>query len=175
MKTLVVYYSMSGNAKFAAELIARKMDADIMALEPIKEYPRSTIGKYIFCGKAATFGERPRLKPYLYNPADYDRVVIGMPIWNSRPASPINTFLENNDMRNKVTAAFICSAGGDAEKCIVKLNEKLGRMDGTLSLINAKKNEELTQEKVSEFVEQMCASPTFAAKNTDSTAFVPRA
>lgn len=157
MKTLVVYYSMGGNTKFAAELIARDLSADIMPLEPIKNYPRSTIGKYIFCGKAATFGEKPKLKPYLYDPADYERIIIGTPVWNSRLAPPINTFLKNSDMKNKTTSAFFSSACGDAEKCIAKLNEKLGHMEGTLSLINTKKNEELTKKRVSEFVEQINA------------------
>lgn len=157
MKTLVVYYSMSGNTKFAAELIARNLGADIMPLEPVRSYPRSTIGKYIFCGKAATFGEKPKLKSYRYDPADYERIVIGTPVWNSRLAPPINTFLNNCDMRNKTTAAFFSSAGGDAKKCIAKLNEKLGHMEGTLSLINTKKNEELTKKRVSEFAEQINA------------------
>ena len=39
MKTAIVYYSMSGNTKYAADKIAEKIEADIIRIEPEKAYP----------------------------------------------------------------------------------------------------------------------------------------
>ena len=39
MKTAIVYYSMSGNTQFEAERIAKKINADMIRIEPVKAYP----------------------------------------------------------------------------------------------------------------------------------------
>lgn len=39
MKTAIVYYSMSGNTQFVAERIAKKINADMIRIEPVKAYP----------------------------------------------------------------------------------------------------------------------------------------
>ena len=38
MKTIVVYYSLEGNTKLAAEAVAKELGADILPLIPVKAY-----------------------------------------------------------------------------------------------------------------------------------------
>ena len=49
MKTAIVYYSMSGNTKYAADKIAEKIEADIIRIEPEKAYPDKGAKKFICC------------------------------------------------------------------------------------------------------------------------------
>ena len=44
MKTLVVYYSQSGNAQWMAERIASAISADMLRLVPKKAYPEKGFG-----------------------------------------------------------------------------------------------------------------------------------
>ena len=64
MKTLMVYYSLEGNTKYVAEMIKEYTGADILPLIPAKEYPKGNVTKYIWGGKSAVFGDKPKFLPY---------------------------------------------------------------------------------------------------------------
>ena len=152
MKAIVVYYSLEGNTKFAAELLAKGLQADLLELKPIKEYPKGKISKFIWGGKAATFAETPQLEEYKFQMEEYDFILIGTPVWNNRIAPPLNTFLSNHEIANKKVALFASSTGGKAEKTFEKLSTKASKVVATLSLIEAAKNQADTKEKVDAFI-----------------------
>ncbi|MFL0245597.1 flavodoxin family protein [Candidatus Clostridium stratigraminis] len=52
------------------------------------------------------------IKPTIYNPSDYDLVIIGSPIWASRVSTPVRTYIEENKATFKRIALF-CTALGD--------------------------------------------------------------
>ena len=138
MKTLVVYYSLEGNTKDTAEKIAKIMNADILRLEPVKEYPDHGAMKFIAGGRAAVFGEKPELKPYQVNFLSYDTVVVGTPVWASTFAPPLRTFFTENQIQNQKAGFFVCEKGSGGEKCIAKLKELTGtsREDAAMILID---------------------------------------
>jgi menaquinone-dependent protoporphyrinogen IX oxidase len=49
------------------------------------------------------------IKPTMYNPSDYDLVIIGPPIWTSRVSTPVRTYIEENKAKFK-RAAYFCTA-----------------------------------------------------------------
>ena len=53
MKLLVVYYSLDGNTKAAAERIAGDLGCDVCAVEPEKPIPDKGFKKFLWGGKAA--------------------------------------------------------------------------------------------------------------------------
>ena len=118
MKAAVVYYSLSGNTKYAAEKIAAQLNADLIGVEPEKAYPTGGFMKFFVGGKGALSKDTPALKPYVFEAQKYDCVVIGMPVWAGSVTPPINTFVQENkeSLKNKKIAAFICSKGGGGEK-----------------------------------------------------------
>lgn len=122
MKTAIVYYSMSGNTKYVAEKIAEKIEADIIRIEPVKAYPDTGARKFIWGGKSAVMGETPALQPYEFHAGEYDRIILGTPVWASNFAPPIRTFIkENPDIRGEKLAAFFCFSGGGADKAMEKM------------------------------------------------------
>ena len=128
MKAIIVYYSMSGNVKQTAERIAAATGADLLALHPVKAYPDKGAKKYLWGGKSAVMGEKPKLQPYLFNAERYDTVILGSPVWASNITPPLRTFLAEHgeELEGKRIAAFLCSMGGGDAKAFAKLKKALG-------------------------------------------------
>ncbi len=128
MKTLVVYYSLGGNTAMVAEKLGEALGAGLLRLEPEKAYPAQGASKFLWGGKSAVMGERPKLRPYSFRPEDYDRIILGFPVWAGTFAPPIRSFvLENLEaLRGKQLAAYACEAGSGGERALQKLKKLLG-------------------------------------------------
>lgn len=80
MNVAIVYFSLEGNTKYVAEKIAKVLDADMIQLIPVKEYPTGKVSKFFWGGKSATFKEIPKLEAYRFDSQNYDLVLLGTPI-----------------------------------------------------------------------------------------------
>ena len=129
MKTIIVYYSMSGNTEFAAGKLAAALGADTLRLEPEKAYPDHGFKKFFWGGKSAVMAETPPLRPYAFSAADYAQIILGFPVWAGNLTPPLRTFLRDNAaaLAGKRVAAFACQSGSGAEKAFARLQDALGR------------------------------------------------
>ena len=127
MKTLIVYYSLTGNTAWTAQRLAALLEAETLALEPEKAYPKRGLGKFFHGGKSAVFGEAPALKPYAWDPSACSCVVFGFPVWAGRLTPPLRTFIQENRevLAGKTCAAFACQSGSGAEKALADLKKCL--------------------------------------------------
>lgn len=140
MKTLIVYYSLEGNTKYAAEQAAAFLNAELLELVPVKAYPSGKISKFFWGGKSAVMAEKPDLQPYTFDPSAYDRIIFGSPVWASNVAPPLRTFIRDNDLHEKRIAAIACQGGNGAQKAFAKLKDALGiaEFEAELILIDPK-------------------------------------
>ncbi len=122
MKAIIVYYSLEGNTDYTAKLLAKELDAELLRLEPVTPYPTDN-KKFFAGGKDATLGIEPPLKPYSFNPDDYDTVILGTPLWAWTIAPPLKTFISGNNLSGKKLAFFVSSGGGNDKKCFAKLHK----------------------------------------------------
>lgn len=159
MKTAVVYFSLNGNTEFVANAVAEKLGADLVRLVPKKAFPDKGMKKFLWGGKSAVMKETPELEPYEFDAEKYDRVIIGTPVWASRFAPPIRSFVSANAdaLKSKRFAAFLCFAGGGGDKAIARLKELLGAdLDAELILIDPKnKPTDENAEKLAAFCEKL--------------------
>lgn len=158
MKTIIVYFSLDGNTKYAADIIAEQLNADILRLEPVKEYPKGNFSKFFWGGKSVIFGNVPKLVPYQFEVEKYDLIILGTPVWAGSFTPPLKTFIRNNDLSNKKVAFFACNSGGDADQCFTKLKQEIPKNDilATLSLTQPKVNQaEENLIKINEFCNRL--------------------
>lgn len=125
MKTLVIYYSLTGNTKFIAETIAKAVNADLLELKPQKDINPKGLMKYFWGGKLAMFKEEPMLEPLSINLNIYDLIIFGTPVWASTFAPALRTFFAQNKIANKKIALFCCHRGGKG-KTFEKMQKALG-------------------------------------------------
>lgn len=113
MKTLIVFYSRSGNTRKVAQAIAAKLGADLEEIIDPKD--RSGALGWMAAGKDATFKSATPIKPVEKDPGLYDRVIVGTPVWAFTMASPVRTYLTQHGKGIK-QAAFFCTLGGSGDK-----------------------------------------------------------
>jgi flavodoxin len=107
-KTLVVYYSRSGTTRKVAEAIVASLKCDCEEIEGVRRY-RGLFG-LIIGGSQAARKKCPPIKPPQKDPAQYDVVIIGTPVWASTMASPVRTWLTQHRRKFNNVALF-CTMG----------------------------------------------------------------
>ena len=138
MKRLVVYYSLSGNTEEAAVKIAKGLDADLLKLETVKKMPKAFFSQIIVGGGQVMMNYIPKLKELDKDANEYDEIILGSPIWNSKGVPAINAFLQDEKAAAKVTSLFFSSGGGEVEKGLAAITKKLPNLKNTASLLDRK-------------------------------------
>lgn len=140
MKTLIVYYSLEGNTRWAAERIAEKLDADTLRLVPKAAYPDKGFKKFLFGGKSAVMKETPELEPYEVDMVQYERIILATPVWAGTMAPPLRAFLQKEDLSGKRFALVASSMGGSPGRTFENIKALLGVTEDvpTLSLRDPK-------------------------------------
>lgn len=155
MKSLVVYYSRSGNTKFIAEKVAEGLGAETEEL--VDEKSRSGIGGFLRSGYEALLGAQPKLKETTKDPREFDLIVLGTPVWEGRPSSPIRAYLKSHDLSGKKAAVFCTNAHSSGEETIertISLTHGCNYV-GHLVVSNALENQEDSERKISEWCREL--------------------
>jgi len=113
MKVLVAFYSRSGVTRAAAEDIARRLGADIE--EIIDTKPRRGAIGWLIAGKDASLKCLAEIAPPAKDPAAYDLVILGTPVWAFTMAPAVRTYIARYAGAFK-KLAFFCTMGGSGDK-----------------------------------------------------------
>jgi flavodoxin len=160
MKSVIIYYSLTGNTCLVAKMIAERLGSDLIRLKPEKEIPSDKSSKYFLGGKSVLFDEKPKLLNDDIKLDGYDTVIIGTPIWARSFASPVNTFLSDYGIKDKLVYLFAThGAGTTSEKCFMKMKEKLSRniIKGTAEFEDVKK---MSAKELDDKVRRFCRTIT---------------
>jgi len=109
-KTLVVYYSLTGNTKQIAEHIHDFMGGDMFEIKTVQTYPTEHGALIAQAKKELQEGTLPELQSKLADMAGYDTIFVGSPIWWGTDAPAIRTFLSQNDLSGKTVIPFVTHA-----------------------------------------------------------------
>lgn len=118
-KTLVVYYSASGNTKDVAEKIAKITEADLFEIEPVEPYTDDDLDWTDDDSRVSREHDDESLRDVelvsttVDNWDSYDTVYIGYPIWWGIAAWPVDGFVEANDFTGKTVIPFCTSSSSD--------------------------------------------------------------
>ena len=155
MKALVVYYSRTGNTRAVAERIAQELGAEIE--EVLDKKKRSGALGFLLGGKDATMGNKTEIAETSKNPADFDLLVVGTPVWSSSPTPAIRTYLSKYDLTGKKVAAFYTSEGSENEKAIAKIRKLLPNADSAEILVLSKPDKDKidTENKIVDWVSKL--------------------
>lgn len=111
-RILVAYYSRGGHTELVARQIAARCHAD---LERIEDHTRreGVVG-FLRSALESILGWRPSIARSRLNPADYDLVIVGTPVWFWNMAGPMRTWVHRHRGALKSVAVF-CTHGGSGQ------------------------------------------------------------
>jgi flavodoxin len=153
MKTLVIYYSRTGNARFMAETIAAEFGADIEEVVDLKN--RQGRLAFMPAGRDAMRGKETEIAQTKRAPADYDLIVIGQPVWAGSPTPAIRTYVKKNDLSEKKVALFFSDSSDQAVEKTKELMPNSTFVDAMALPAKAFENKEDAKKKISEWCNKL--------------------
>ncbi|MGX7205268.1 flavodoxin [Enterococcus pingfangensis] len=110
-KTLIVYYSRTGNTKAVAELIQEKVGGDLVQIETKEARPANYQEEVAQNEQEQTEQIVPELKTNVAHFDSYDRIFIGAPTWNMALPQAVTAFLSEYDFAGKTVVPFNTHGG----------------------------------------------------------------
>ena len=124
-KVLVCYFSASGVTRKVARNIANSIEGDLFEIEPVDIYTDEDLDwtnkESRSSREMANRSYRPGLKNKVNNFNDYEKVVIGFPVWWDVAPTIINTFIESHDFSKKQVYVFVTSGSSSVNGSITDL------------------------------------------------------
>ncbi|WP_432633311.1 flavodoxin [Brachyspira sp.] len=121
-KTLVVYFSYSGNTRVAAEYVREILNADIFEIIPANRYPNdynAAVEQYRREKESSTL---PRLANSI-NVSQYDTIILGYPNWGSDLSLVVKSFLSSNNFSGKRIVPLCTHGGGGFAESVNSIRE----------------------------------------------------
>ena len=152
MKSLVVYYSRTNTTKKLAEDIASKTGADVEEIKPKKDY-HGKLG-YARGGKHAISEKIIDLEPLKFDPADYDLVYLGVPVWAGKSATPMISYIKENEGKFNDVKFFVTAGGSGFESTLEQLEKYVGKAPlKTLALTTKQVKHDEFKDDLASFIE----------------------
>ena len=127
-KTLVVFYSFTGNCKTLSSALARYAEADMLEIQPAEDGLDYAANNYAIGSRLiAAIREKPNeatsypaIKPVDRNVADYETIIIITPLWWGNMAAIMQSYLfkEGSKMSDKKIGLIVSSASSSISSVV---------------------------------------------------------
>ncbi len=125
-KTLVAFFSASGVTRQVAQKLAAAAQADLYEIKPAVPYTQADLNWRDKSSRSSVEMQNLAIRPQLADTdakiEQYDRILLGYPIWWYMAPTIINTFLESYDFSGKSIILFATSGGSGFGKSVKELS-----------------------------------------------------
>lgn len=124
-RTLVVFHSRSGHTRRVAKALAERLDADLDEIV-VRQARHGPLG-YARCALEALGACAATVRATEHDPAGYDWVLVGTPIWFWSLSSPVRAWVQGHHCGDAKLAFFCTMGGSGAEHAFEQLESACGR------------------------------------------------
>ncbi|MFZ4397620.1 MAG: flavodoxin family protein, partial [Kiritimatiellia bacterium] len=136
MKTLVVFYSRTGHTRKVAEKLAGLLGAETEELIESGKDRAGVLG-FMKAGRDAMLKRAVELASVTKDPASFDLVVLGSPVWAFTMCPAIRAYAAGHAGAIRKAAFFCTHGGGGASKSFTEAEAILGKpLAATLALVD---------------------------------------
>lgn len=122
-KSLVVYFSWSGNTQNVAEAIQEQTGSDIFEIVPSTPYSDDYDAVVDLAQEEQRENARPAISGSIDNIGDYDVIYVGYPNWWGDMPMILYTFFDSYDLSGKTIAPFCTSGGSGLSNTVNEIKE----------------------------------------------------
>lgn len=127
--SLVVYFSLTGNTKKAADQIHNYTGAREVRILPKKAYPNDYERDTQIARREKEGNARPKIKNKLPNLSKYKTIYVGFPTWWTKPPMIIHTLFDQYNFKGKIIVPFTTS-GETSMSSSMPVMRSLAKKDG---------------------------------------------
>ena len=134
-KTLIVYYSYTGNCEAIVNSLANQITADRLEIQPAEKGLRYEANNYALGTQLLNAikanpnddGSYPAIDPVSVSLSDYQNIIIVTPLWWSQMAAIMQTYLFNNSaqLAGKTVAMIVSSYSSSISGVVADANRLL--------------------------------------------------
>lgn len=124
-RVLVVYYSLTEHTHQVAQAIASTCGADIERITDMAG-PRSRPSGMVWLVVQALFRRTVPIQPRRHEPADYDLVILGTPVWAGSMTPAVRAYIEQAPGQIKQLATFCTEGGANGERALKQVADLVG-------------------------------------------------
>lgn len=110
-KSLIIYYSLSGNTKTVVNYLQELVGAEAMEIKPVRPYPDDFHAVVEQAREERRTNFLPPIQALTHEPNEYDIIYLGFPIWGNTIPQPMATFLSEHNLAGKIIIPF-CTHDG---------------------------------------------------------------
>ena len=110
-RRIVIYHSYSGHTKMIANIIKKKLDCDVLELEPKYEFSSDYDEVVKEYQNNEKYKSTVDIKDININLDNYDEIIIGSPVWWYSITPVVREFLKENNLEGKTVIPFATNAG----------------------------------------------------------------
>lgn len=122
-KSLVVYFSWSGNTENVAKSIQTQTNSDLFEIVPKTPYSDDYNTVVDLAQEEQKNNARPEIADVIENIEQYDVIYVGFPNWWGDMPMILYTFFDTYDLSGKTIAPFCTSGGSGLSNTVNKMKE----------------------------------------------------
>ena len=123
-KTLILYYSLTGNTKASCEALQEALRADIVEIKDLVN--RSGRWGFFKTAIGSLLGMHTKIEPENPDLSSYPNIILGSPIWTGKLSMATRTLIDKNSFEGKKVVIFTTTNAGTLMTVNTNL---LGRFD----------------------------------------------
>lgn len=123
MKTIIIYFSGSGNTRIVAKTLSENLNTDLIEIKDLKKRD-GFVGK-VFSSIDAFRESKTEISPSKIDLEDYGLIYFGTPTWASNASPAMITLIDKCDLRGKDIVLFATMNGSGGRAAVDRMEEKV--------------------------------------------------
>lgn len=156
-KILIAVYSQSGQSMRAANMIQKKLKADIYVIKPYRTYNDDMWKAWDEAQAEMETDTYPDLIGELPDVQAYDTIIVGGPVWGMTLANPVVTFMRNVNLKGKKVSAFWTYYDHDEkyDQAMMEFSEGADYVSGLALPRSLTGNAKKTEDKMNDWIKTL--------------------